>query len=228
MSPGQASRAWLLALALALGCEAAERPPDPALEAPADTPAGTAAAGSPLAAPADSSLAAAAISPDGIGAARQGMTLAEIRGSLGAGLHIGEPDERFMVDLVVLPVVRGQDTLYHLVFPADETPADGRVPLLALTDHPASRTPEGIGPGSTLAEAQARYGAPTLSYSADNEMREFAAFPGYPHPSVNFRVAPGDTVFLAGRYEPGAAQGRTTEFDGAARIMMVMVGLRHF
>jgi hypothetical protein len=168
------------------------------------------------------------IGPDGIGAARSGMTVAEIRTSLGAGLALGDVDDRFMVDLVAIPVHRGAETLYFLVFPAADMPGEGAVPLFAVTDHPSVRTSEGIGPGSTLAEAAVAYGQPTLRFSADDEMREYATFPGYPHPTVFFRVAPGETAFLAGRYGEQTQSGETGDFDGDARIMMVLVELRRY
>jgi hypothetical protein len=132
------------------------------------------------------------------------------------------------VDLMGIPVIRDADTLLYLVFPAHEVPDDSAVPLLAITDHPSVQTRESIGPGSTLAEAAIAYGAPRLRFSADDEMREYATFFRYDHPGLWFRVAPGDTTFLAGRYPGGAlaGYGETDEYDGDARIMMVMVSLR--
>jgi hypothetical protein len=168
----------------------------------------------------------AVITPEGIGPARAGMTVGEIRAALDPELRLGDLNSTFMVDLVALPVVHGRDTLLHLVFPADETLGDGVVPLLAVTDHAGVLTVEGVGPGIALADAAARYGAPRLRFNAEDEMREYATFPDYDHPTVWFRVAPGDSVLLAGRYDEGASYGETDEYDGTARIMMVMVRLR--
>lgn len=212
----------LLIAAGAVGCGA----PDPAPPAAAD--ASSAEPGAVVDLPAaDSAMDATVIGPEGIGVAQAGMSVAEIRSALGERLRLGEFDGRFMVDLNAMPVLRGEDALYYLVFPAEETPNDESVPMLAITDHREVRTEEGIGPGSTLAEAAATYGSPTLRFSAEDEMREYATFPRYSHATVAFRVAPGDTVFLAGRYESDRG-GQTAEFDPGARIMMVLVRLRRF
>jgi hypothetical protein len=209
--------------ALTLCCEAPESAPSVAPEVSPDQNAG--GAGVP---PAITAVRQVEVGPEGIGAAQAGMTVAEIRRVLGPDLKLGELNDRFMVDLIAIPVLRGQDTLFYLVFPADESPNEQSVPEMAVTDHPEVRTRERIGPGSTLAEAAATYGSPKLSYSADDEMREYAAFPAYRHSNVAFRVAPGDTVFLAGRYEQEGSYGETADFDPDARIMMVLVGLRRF
>lgn len=204
-------------------CDAPESAPSAAAEAPSDQPPG--GAGMP---PATAAVGGIEIGPEGIGAARVGMTVADIRTALGPDIRLGELNDRFMVDLIAIPVLRGQDTLYYLVFPADESPNEQSVPELAVTKNPEVQTKERIGPGSTLAEAAAAYGSPTLSYSADDEMREYAAFPGYRHSNTSFRITPGDTVFLAGRYEREGHNGETTEYDPNARIMMVLVRLRRF
>lgn len=204
------------------GGEVAEKPgavsdtvgPSPATSSPA--------ASSP-AAPSDSKPT---ITPDGIGAAQAGRTLAEIRASLEPGWRLGEIDSFFMVDLAAIPVIHGLDTLYHLVYPADEEPADTTVPLLVVTDHPRVRTAEGVGPGTSLAEAAAAWGAPRLSYSVHDEMREYARFPRYTHAHVHFRLAPGEREFLVGRYEPGVEYGETDTYDEGGHIMMVMIELR--
>jgi hypothetical protein len=46
-----------------------------------------------------------------------------------------------------------------------------------------------------LADAGARCGGPRLRFNAEDEMREYATFSRYDHPTVWFRVAPGDSVF---------------------------------
>jgi hypothetical protein len=182
----------------------------------------------PAASPASPAAADVVITPDGIGPVRAGMSVARIRAALGPALRLGDVELAFMVDLMGIPVIRDADTLLYLVFPAHEDPDADAVPLLAITNHPSVQTPEGIGPGSTLAQAATAYGAPRLRFSADDEMREYATFFRYDHPGLWFRVAPGDTVFLAGRYPGGAlaGYGETDEYDADARIMMVMVSLR--
>jgi hypothetical protein len=210
-----------VAVSLSAGCGSGGSASPATDDTASHEPAAAAPAGAWETAPGE-----AQIDSGGIGAARVGTTLAGIREALPPDLRLGDLDTGFMVDLNAIPVLRGEDTLYYLVFWADETPDDGSVPLLAATDHTEVRTGEGIGPGSTLAEAATQYGSPTLAYNAMDEMREYASFPGYRHTRVRFRVAPGDTVMLAGRYTNEDDYGETTRFDGNARIMMVFVDLR--
>ena len=149
------------------------------------------------------------------------------RGGLEPPLRTGDRDDLFMVDLVAVPVLAGPDTLYHLVFPAEEEVADGTAPYFVATLHDEVRTPEGVGPGTTLGEAAERYGSPRLRYSVHDEMREYASFPGYAHERVHFRVAPGESTLLAGRYATEDAYNETDSYDEAARLLMVLVDLRH-
>ena len=166
------------------------------------------------------------ITPEGIGAARVGMTLDSIRRELAPPLRLGELDERFMVDLVAFPVLAGPDTLYSLVFAAGEAITEGTVPLLVATSHEEVQTPDGVGPGTSLGEAARRYGNPVLSYSVYDEMREYASFPDYTNTRVRFRIAPGDSTLLAGKYSTNDEYNETDVFDGSARIGMIFVSLR--
>jgi hypothetical protein len=165
------------------------------------------------------------IGPAGIGEARAGMTIGELRAALPAGTTLGAAAP-FMVDISALPVVRGPDTLYRVLVVAGEPSEDGAPVSLVATRNPSFRTAEGVGPGSTLAEAKAAYGAPTLSYSTNDESREYASFADYPHPEIHFRVDAGSSASgLAGRYATRGEYNTTREYDPAARISLVMVDL---
>lgn len=165
------------------------------------------------------------ITPDGIGAAQVGFTLAEVRLNLPAGSHLAEVDPRFMVDLDAVPVISGPDTLYYLGVPAGETLTDASPIRFAITLHEQVRTSEGIGPGVTLQDAVRQCGRATLRYSVHDEMREYVSFANCGHRRVTFRVAPTDDSLLAGRYTSDGEYNETDEYDGSARIGMVMVDL---
>jgi hypothetical protein len=167
------------------------------------------------------------ITADGIGAARRGMTVGEVRAALPAGSAIGSLDELFMVDLSALPVVAGTDTLYHLVFVHGDPVSDTTHVQMVVTTHPRVTTPEGVGPGSTVEEAASRYGQPTLSYNTNDESREYAKFPNYSAGNVWFRLKPGDgDAFFVGKYGTDGEYNETTTFDPAGRILMVMVDVQ--
>lgn len=196
--------------------------------APPDTAAGAAAEDAPApAAPAPAARPAnGLIAPTGIGEARAGMTIGGLRAALPDGTTLG-PAAPFLVDVSALPVVRGPDTLYRVLVVAGEPSGDGAPVTLVATRNPNYRTAEGIGPGSTLEEAAAAYGAPTLSYSTDDESREYASFANYPHPGVRFRVDAGSSATgLAGRYATRGEYNTTRDYDPGARISLVMVDLR--
>lgn len=167
------------------------------------------------------------IRPDGIGAARPGITIGGLRAALPPGTTLGAP-EPYMVDIIGLPVVQGADTLYHALFGDGEPTGDDALVPWVATHNPAFRTAEGIGPGTTLADAAAAYGAAMLAYNVNDESREYASFANFPHSRVRFRVAPADasTSAFAGSYATQEEYNETAEYDPAARISMVSVDLR--
>ena len=165
------------------------------------------------------------ITSDGIGRARRGMSLGELRSVLPTSHAVGAPDDAFMVDIVAIPVTTANDTLYRLVFPAGEAIGDDALPHLVMTMHLRARTEDGVGPGTTLADAAQIYGEPTLSYSIYDESREYAEFPGQPD-HVRFRVRPAVDAMFAGSYTTSDEYNTTDDYDGDAQIWMVFVDLR--
>ena len=186
-------------------------------DAPAD-PANVAADG-------PAGAAAPTISAEGIGEAMRGRTVGQLRAALPPSTRIGDPDDRYMVDLVGLPVIAQTDTLYVLLFGAGQV-IDDATPLdYVATTHPAVKTAEGIGPGTTLEAAAAAYGPPKLSYNVNDESREYAVFEGQP-PNILYRVAPAsETAMFAGSYDTTGEYNETTRYQPRARIRMVLVQL---
>lgn len=165
------------------------------------------------------------IRADGVGLARIGMTIGQLRASLPPNLRLGERSS-FMVDIDGMPVVEGGDTLYRVLILAGEPAADDAIIELLATSHPGFRTGENVGPGSTLAEAAAKYGQPTLSYSINDESREYAAFDALP-PGIMLRVtSAADSLPFAGVYGSEGEYNETTRYHSDARISMVLVGRR--
>lgn len=217
-------KSLLLLAAAAASLTACE--PDAGPGDAASLPATSATAETVAARPATPADADRLIRPDGIGAARAGMTVGQLRAALPAGTTLGAP-ETYMVDVVGLPEVQGADTLYHVLFGNGEPTGDAAAVTMVATRNPAFRTAEGVGPGTTLAEASAAYGAATISYSIDNESREYASFAGFPHTGVRFRVEPANPeTGLVGSYGTQEEYNETAEYDPAGRISMVSVDLR--
>jgi hypothetical protein len=201
------------------GCRAES---DEAALEPADTLTATAPDTASSAPPPP--IASPVIRSDGIGVARLGMRIRDLRSALPAGTTLGDLSP-FMVDVNALPVVQGADTLYYVLIPSGEpSTEDSPIDVLATT-HPAFRTNQGVGPGSTLAEAASIYGMPTLSYHTEDESREYARFPALPS-TILIRVGPSSAGSFAGVYmteEAEESYHETTRYDDSARVLMVMV-----
>jgi len=141
------------------------------------------------------------ISGVGIGAARVGMTLGELRDVL------GDQDVRFeaqfMVDMSAVCVhdEAGQELYCATVWETDEPSADDEI-VMVTTRHPRLRTEEGVGPGVTIADAEEIYGAAILLYNTSNESREYLEFDSGPAGSIAFRpFSPGAPDEFAGVYD---------------------------
>ena len=165
------------------------------------------------------------IATDGIGAARAGMSRTAVRAALPAGHVMGERLVPFMVDVDGVPVTADGDTIYVLLYPAGEPDGEDAAVVLVATTSPRARTEEDIGPGTSLAEARVRYGAPRLSYHTMDESREYASFPDQPGEGIRFRVSGADGGF-AGTYASDGEFRETTTYDPGARITMVVVRLQ--
>ena len=165
------------------------------------------------------------IRPDGIGHASAGFTVADLRRALPPGASIGDLNQQYMVDITAVPIILAGDTLYHLLFSTRETIEDTLSLEMVGTGNPKARTLDGIGPGMTLADAVAIGGPPSLSYSINDESREYVRFATQPS-TVYFRVRAQEDGAFAGTYTTTGESNTTTQFDPAATIFMVMVDLR--
>jgi hypothetical protein len=163
------------------------------------------------------------IRSDGIGLARIGMRIGDLRRSLPPGVALGELEE-YMVDIGAMPVVQGIDTLYAVLIPAGSSSSEDATIELLATSHPGFRTAQGVGPGSTLGEAALTYGQPTLSYHTEDESREYARFPALAS-TITLRVSYGSAGEGFGGIYPDSTGvfNETTRFNPDARIGMVMV-----
>ncbi len=164
------------------------------------------------------------ITEDGIGAARAGMSRADVRAALPEEHRMGEAPAPFMVDLDGVPVTVDADTLYMLLYASGDPAGEDAPVALVATTSARARTGDGVGPGTSLAEARVRWGPPTLSYNVLDESREYARFPGQPSDRVLVRVTGADGE-RAGAYPPGGEYRETTAYDPGARITMVLVRL---
>lgn len=162
------------------------------------------------------------ISADGIGAFPADVTMGEFRQDR-EGLT-GTYEANYMVDLSAYCFEEGYETLVcGFTFYADE-PSDEDDIVFLMTDNHRYRTAENVGPGSTLAEAEAVYGEATLSFHYANEGREYVQFANAPE-GMMFRPDPVEGDMFAGIYETtnGAEYFETNEYDPDTTIWLVEV-----
>ncbi|MGG6296929.1 hypothetical protein ACQ4M4_21245 [Leptolyngbya sp. AN02str] len=161
------------------------------------------------------------LSADGIGAAQLGMTLGELKQALpDAEFVVTSP---FIVDFDAIAVRQNGEVQFHVLYLAGETFSDTDTIQGLFTDNSAYKTPEGIGVGSTLAEAEAAYGKATLSYSLANEAREYARFERQPSPGIAFATGNG-SANPAGIYSGATEEyNETQQYRDDATIQSVLI-----
>lgn len=162
------------------------------------------------------------ISAKGIGSAKLGMTLGQLKQVLGsnADFKVVSP---FMVDLDAIAVIKFGKVQYYILYPAGTTFISSSLIELLLTDNPNFRTVKGVGPGTLLIQAEAIYGDATLSYNTQNESREQVKFTSQATQNLYFQpVAPGQQ--FAGIYPSQSGEyNETTKFYESASIRSVLV-----
>jgi len=171
---------------------------------------------------ADETTSTTLISLDGIGSFPADVTMGEFRTDR-EGLT-GLYEANYMVDLSAYCFEEGRETLVcGFTFYADE-PADDEDIVFLMTDNHRYRTAENIGPGSTLAEAEAIYGEATLSFHYANEGREYVQFANAPD-GLMFRPDPVEGDMFAGVYDEtdGGEYFETNEYGPETTIWLVEV-----
>jgi hypothetical protein len=162
------------------------------------------------------------ISPEQIGAAQLGITLGELKATLGpdANFTVESP---FIVDFDAIAVSQNGETLYYILYLAGETFTDDDVIQGLYTDNTRFRTAAGVGPGTPLTEAEQAYGEVTLSYNTQNESREYARFERQPDNNISFATGNG-AENLAGVYAGSNEDyNETREYRSDATIQSVLI-----
>ena len=133
------------------------------------------------------------ISADGIGKAKLGMTVGELKQILDEDTKF-EVVSPFMVDVNAIAVSRDGLVQYYVLYPAgttshpDNTPTDNDRIALLMTDNSNYQTKEGVGVGTSIEEAEEIYGNAVLSYNIEGESREYITFGDNNLDNINFRA----------------------------------------
>ncbi|TAD77850.1 MAG: hypothetical protein EA001_09065 [Oscillatoriales cyanobacterium] len=202
---------WICGAIALAGAGCANSPPTEAVT-PAPSPA-------PKVAPIDP---ARLIAANGIGPVRLGMTLAQAKRVMGANVR-WENTPNFMVDFGAIAVKSGSTVLFYVVYEADRPLRDRDSISILMTQNPAYKTGEGVGPSTSIARVASIYGPATLSFNWDDEGREYVRFANQPS-SMLFRTQ-GRPNDFDGRYPAtqGDAFHSTTTYRPTAAISAVWV-----
>lgn len=162
------------------------------------------------------------ISEQGIGSAQLGMSLQQLKQTLGSEAKF-EQVSPFIVDFDAIAVYQLAKVQYYIIYPSGTTFSDSDVIELLLTDNPQYRTAEGGGVGTTLPQAEAIYGEAILSHNTQAESREMVRFTNYSSQNIIFRPVVASESF-AGIYPSSSAEyNETKKFHDSATIRSILV-----
>ena len=159
-----------------------------------------------------------------IGSACLGMTFGQLKAKLGN--KVKYKAGQFMVDIDAVRVIQDGKVQYEICYGAGEKLRDKDKITCLSTTNSYYRTKEGVGPGTSLIQAQKIYGRATVSNRADNESREVLTFSKLPsgYQRIWFRPESKSSHDFAGIYADwGKEYNQTNRFKPDAYIRQVMI-----
>ena len=163
----------------------------------------------------DETISDETISIAGVGPTLVGSTIEELIDQLGDEYEVGD-EVRITVDFDGHVVSRDGQVQFRAVFADDPAPEL----TLFIVNNRDLTTAEGVGPGTTIAAAEAIYGDATLRWDPDEADREFVEFENQPRGGLRFRT-PGIGGNNVGVYPDGELT--TDEYEPGARIAAVWI-----
>ena len=155
------------------------------------------------------------ITPTMVASAEIGSTIDQLTEQLGSDYTVGD-EVRITVDFSGHVVSRDGEVQFRAVKanePGDEL-------SLFIINNDDFATAEGVGPGTTIADAEAIYGEATLNWNADNEGREFVSFENQPEGRIQFRT-PGIAGTNVGEYADGEFETNDYDPDGVIAAVWI-------
>ena len=135
------------------------------------------------------------ISDNGIGNAKLGMTLGELK-------QISDRDTRFelmspfTIDSNAIAVSKGGIVQYYILYKTDNlstsekfAPTDKEPITSLMTDNYNYQTLEGVKVGTSIQEAEEIYGDAILAYNQEGESKEYITFENRSESNVSFRAS---------------------------------------
>jgi hypothetical protein len=158
----------------------------------------------------------------GIGTAKIGMSLKELKEQVGQGFQFPIKTS-FIEGFDAIAVTKAGAVQYYIPYPSGTQFTDTDKIQHLMTDNPNYRTEQGVGPGTSIQQATTVYGGATLSLSKENESREFINFTQHPN-GLAFRPKPVGSHSFAGDYpESNEEYLKTQKYDNRAAIGQITV-----
>lgn len=163
------------------------------------------------------------ISATGIGQAKLGMTLGQLKKVLGTKAQF-KVESPYIVDFDAIAVSQSGKVQYYILYPAGKPLADSDKIEFLETDNPDYLMDKGVRAGTTLKEAEAAYGDASLSYNFDNEGREYVQFANQPAKNISFRLGNANDGSLSGVYPKTSGEGglyQTKDYKENSSIRLI-------
>ncbi len=136
------------------------------------------------------------ITEGGIGAAKVGMTLAELKKTLKNSARF-ETQTNFTPGYDALAIRQKGKVQFYIPYPKNKKVTDNEQINILVTDNPTYKTAEGISPGMSIKKATEIYGDAQLGYDPKNSLEEV----------VRFTRQPGELLFFSGGTERNGRAG---------------------
>lgn len=135
------------------------------------------------------------ISANGIGKAKLGMTLGELKAISDENTKF-EVIPSFMVDVNAIAVSQDNVVQYYILYLASTTsqpdqaaPNDEDLITILVTDNSEYSTQAGVKVGMPIQQAEEIYGDATLAYNTEGESREYITFGAQNPQNIRFRAS---------------------------------------
>jgi hypothetical protein len=165
------------------------------------------------------------IAEGGIGAAKVGMTLAELKKTLKNSARF-ETQTDFTPGFDALAIKQKGKVQFYIPYPKKKKVNDNDQINILVTDNPTYKTAEGISPGMSIKKATEVYGDARFGYNPKTSLEEVVIFTGQPRELLFFSGGT-ERNGRAGIY-PSKQQGNeqgfiTNKYGNSGRIKRIAV-----
>ncbi len=177
----------------------------------------------PNAAPPKKSVSPQTIADGGIGAAKVGMTLAELKKNLKSSARF-ETQTDFAPGYNALAVKQQGKVQFYIPYPKTKKVTENDQIKFLVTDNPLYKTAEGVSPGMSIKKASAIYGGAQLAFNPKAKVEEIVAFANQPG-DIRFFTSGSESYGRAGIYpKKNQEQGSVTnKFGASGKIKRITV-----